>query len=197
VTARLQRHPAGLTWIEPAGMARAAHALHADGKVWLVDPFDDDAALTAATQLGEVTGVLQLLDRHNRDGEAIAGRFGVPLARLPQRCPDAPFEVVPVISKRRWREIALWWPQAGTLIVAEAVGTAPVFALGRAAGVHPLLRMTPPRGALGAYRPDVLLVGHGSALETDAGQALADALARARSDLPRLLTKAPALLRSS
>ena len=177
-------------------MARAAHALNADGKVWLIDPFDDGAALAAAEELGQVAGVLQLLDRHNRDGEVIARRFGVPLARLPERLPDTPFEVVPVISSRRWREIALWWPQAGALIVAEAIGTAPVFALGRTAGVHPLLRVTPPRGALGGYTPELLLVGHGNALETGGGQALADALARSRLDLPRLLTKAPALLRA-
>ncbi len=195
MTVSLQPHSAGLTWIESGGMARAAHALKADGKVWLIDPFEDDGAAGALAELGPPAGVLQLLDRHNRDCEQIAQRLGVPLMRLPDQLPDAPFQVVPVISWSRWREVALWWPEMATLVVAEAIGTAPLFALGRAAGVHPLLRLTPPRDALGGYRPDRLLVGHGRAVEADGAAALAGALARARSDLPRMLTQALRLLR--
>ena len=195
VSVILQPHAAGLTWIETGGMARSAHALKAGGRVWLVDPFEDDAAARAAADLGAPAAVLQLLDRHNRDGKAIATRLGVPLMRIPERLPDSPFEVVPVISLSRWKEVALWWPEMDTLVIAEAIGTAPVFALGRAAGVHPLLRLTPPRGALGGYRPARLLVGHGRALESGGGAALSDALARARSDLPRILTQGPRLIR--
>ncbi len=195
MTVTLQPHAGGLTWIEAGGMVRAAHALSADGQVWLVDPFEDDAAAAAIADLGTPAGVVQLLDRHNRDCEQIAGRLGVPLVRLPERLPDTPFEVVPVISRIRWNEVALWWPERDTLVVAEAIGTAPVFALGRAAGVHPLLRLTPPREALGGYRPQQLLVGHGRALPSAGASALADALSRSRTDLPRMLTQAPRLLR--
>ena len=195
MTVTLQPHEVGLTWIETGGMVRAAHALSADGRVWLIDPFEDDAAAAATAELGTPAGVVQLLDRHNRDCEQIAGRLGVPLVRLPERMPDTPFEVVPVISRIRWNEVALWWPELETLVVAEAIGTAPVFALGRAAGVHPLLRLTPPRGALGRYRPQRLLVGHGQALESAGAAALADALDRSRADLPRLVVQAPRLLR--
>lgn len=195
MTVTLQPHEVGLTWIETGGMVRAAHALSADGRVWLIDPFEDDAAAAATAELGTPAGVVQLLDRHNRDCEQIAGRLGVPLVRLPERMPDTPFEVVPVISRIRWNEVALWWPELETLVVAEAIGTAPVFALGRAAGVHPLLRLTPPRGALGRYRPQRLLVGHGHALESAGAAALADALDRSRADLPRLVVQAPRLLR--
>jgi hypothetical protein len=102
---------------------------------------------------------------------------------------------VPVISRRWWREVALWWPQERTLIVAEALGTAPAFALGGPAGVHPMLRLMPPRETLSRYRPERLLVGHGPAIETQATGALDHALAHARSDIPRLLLKAPTLLR--
>lgn len=176
-------------------MRRSAHALRGDGRVWLVDPFEDDAALGAAGELGTPAAVIQLLDRHNRDCVQIAQRLEVPLLRLPASIPDSPFEVVPVIRQRWWREAALWWEQERTLVVAEAVGTAPVFTLGRRLGVHPLLRLTPPRGALERYRPERLLVGHGEPLPSGASPALQDALAAARSDLPQLLIRLPALVR--
>ena len=80
-------------------MARAAHAVLDGERVWLIDPFNDDAALGAAAQLGRPAGVLQLLDRHNRDCEEVAERFGVSLLRLPERVADARFEVVRVV----WR----------------------------------------------------------------------------------------------
>jgi hypothetical protein len=195
MAANLQHHSVGLTWAEPGGMARAAHAVLDGERVWWVDPFDDAAALTAAAELGRPTGILQLLDRHNRDCEQLAKQFGVPLLRLPERVPDAPFEVVRVVWRPWWHEIALWWPQQRTLIVAEAVGTAPAFALGGPAGVHPMLRLRPPRDALSRHRPDRLLVGHGNAIETGGGEALDHALAHARADIPRLLLKAPTLLR--
>ena len=72
MSATLHRHTAGLTWTESGAMARSAHALVSQGGVWLIDPFDDLSALTAAAELGEPAGVIQLLDRHNRDCEAIA-----------------------------------------------------------------------------------------------------------------------------
>jgi hypothetical protein len=195
MSALVQRHALGVTWREPAGMARAAHALESDERVWLIDPFDDEPALQVAASLGRPAAVVQLLDRHNRDCEPIAARLGVPLLRLPDRLPDTPFDVVPVLSHQRWKEIALWWPQERALIVAEAVGTAPAFAVDRRAGVHPLLRLAPPRSQLSAYRPEMLLVGHGLPIEADAAAALEDALARSRSDIPRLLTRLPKLLR--
>jgi hypothetical protein len=46
------------------------------------------------------------------------------------------------------------------------------------------------------YRwPSMLLVGHGPAIEADAAVALDDALARSRSDIPRLVTSLPRLVR--
>jgi hypothetical protein len=191
----LQRHAAGVTWVEPGMMVRTAHALASDGRVWFVDPFEDEPALQAAAALGEAAAVVQLLDRHNRDGQAIASRLGVPLLRLPERVPDSPFEVVRVLSRPGWHEVALWWADQRALIVAEAIGTAPPFALGRRAGVHPMLRLTPPRSQLSAYRPEMLLVGHGETIESGATSALDDALDHARSDIPRLVLSIPKLVR--
>jgi hypothetical protein len=100
-----------------------------------------------------------------------------------------------VISNLAWREVALWWGEQRALVVAEAVGTAPAFALGRRAGIHPLLRLTPPRSQLSRFGPERLLVGHGEALESGAGAALHEALDHARGDLPRLMLSIPKLLR--
>jgi len=79
--------------------------------------------------------------------------------------------------------------------VPEAVGTAPAFALGRRAGMHPLLRLIPPRKQLSRFKPERLLVGHGEALESGADAALREALAHSRRDLPRLVISIPKLLR--
>jgi hypothetical protein len=197
MSATLQEHALGLTWVEQGFMARASHALRSDEGVWLIDPFEDESALSTADSLGQPAGVLQLLDRHNRDCGAIAARFGVPLLRVPERAPDTPFELVRVVSRPGWREVALWWAQKRALVVAEALGTAPAFALGRRAGVHPALRLTPPRSQLSPYQPEMLLVGHGGPLESDAAAALDDALAHSRSDIPRLLTSLPKLWRGA
>jgi hypothetical protein len=176
-------------------MARAAHAVRDGDTVWLIDPFEDPAALEAAATLGQPAGVIQLLDRHQRDGEAIANRLGVPLMRLPKAIPGTPFEVVSVVARPWWREIALWWPAQRTLIVAEAIGTGPLFGLGRRAGVHPMLRAVPPRSALGRYSPERLLVGHGPALDGNAAPALSQALSSSRSDIPKLLATLPSVIR--
>jgi hypothetical protein len=191
----LQRHALGVTWVEESAMARAAHALLDDGRVWLIDPDEDAEAMAAVAELGTPAGVLQLLDRHNRDCEGLAQRLDVPLLRLPVEAAGTPFQPIPVISNRAWREVALWWAERETLVVAEAVGTAPPFALGRRVGVHPMLRLTPPRKQLSGFAPERLLVGHGPAIESGADSALRDALARSRSDLPRLPLSIPGLLR--
>jgi hypothetical protein len=178
-------------------MARSAHAVTDGKRAWLIDPFDDEAALTAVAELGPPAAVVQLLDRHNRDCEQIAQRLGAPFLRLPEAMAGSPFEVVSVISRPWWKEIALWWPAQRTLIVAEAIGTGPLFGLGRRAGVHPMLRALPPRSALGGFAPERLLVGHGPAVEADAAPALDQALSAARSDIPKLLIKLPSIIRSS
>ncbi|MGO9954915.1 MAG: hypothetical protein ACLP50_02890 [Solirubrobacteraceae bacterium] len=193
MSSHIHRHALGLTWLEADTMARAAHALVSGDRVWLIDPYEDAAALGAADELGRPVAVIQLLDRHKRDCESIARRLEVPWLRLPASVPDSPFRAFPVVSRRWWQEVGLWWEQERALIVAEAVGTGPAFALGRPVGVHPLLRLTPPR-ALGAYRAERLLVGHGEPIETAATAPLDEALAASRSDIPKLLATLPSLL---
>lgn len=187
--------PHALTWVVREPMARASHALVDDGRVWLVDPVADDEALERAVGLGEPVGVLQLLDRHGRDGPEVARRFGVPLVKLPGVLDGTPFEVVPVVGRRWWREVALWWPARRLLVVPEALGTVPHFTLGLGpVGVHPMLRATPPTGLRG-YAPERLLVGHGGPVGDDAAGAVVRALAHPRRDVLAAARDLPRLLR--
>lgn len=176
-------------------MRRAAHACRDGERFWLIDPFEDQTALEEIAELGRPAGVIQLLDRHRRDCEAIARRLAVPHLRVPATVEDSPFEVISVAARPWWREVALWWEDRRTLIVAEAIGTAPAFALGRPLGVHPLMRLVPPRAALSGRRPELLLVGHGNALESDAAAALDGALASSLGDIPKLAMSLPSLIR--
>jgi hypothetical protein len=197
MSATMYEHPVGVSWVERSGMARTSHALASGGGVWLIDPFEDEGALAAAAALGEPRAVIQLLDRHNRDCAAIASRLGVPHLRLPESVPDSPFEAFDVVRGRLWNEVALWWAQERALIVAEALGTVPLFTVGRRLGMHPGLRALPPRRPLARYRPERLFVGHGMPLESGATDAIDDALAHARGDVPKLLLSLPKLIRSS
>jgi hypothetical protein len=193
---QIHEHALGLTWVMDDAMQRAAHALvDDDGRVWLIDPVDVPEALEAVAALGPPAGVLQLLDRHNRDCEAIAQRLGVPCLKVPGALPEAPFVAHRVVRNRLWDEVALWWPQRRALIVAEALGTAPAFAVGAGpVGVHPMLRPRPPHGLKG-FTPEHLLVGHGVPLHgADVSDGVERAIAHSWRDTPRLLLKLPALL---
>jgi hypothetical protein len=184
----------GFSWVLEELMQRSSHALVLDGEVWLVDPVAFDEALDRAAGLGEIAGVLQLLDRHGRDCAALAGRFGVPLHKVPDSVPGTPFRAIPVVRFPGWKETALWWPEHEALVVAEVVGGNKIYTAGRgAAGMHPMLRPLPPRG-LRSYSPRHLLMGHGSGVHGAAATpALRQAHERARRDIPRVLAKLPSL----
>ena len=107
----LTEHPLGLTWVGDDSLERAAHALVHDGRVWLVDPFEDEEALARVAELGELAGVLQLFVAHERDGKAIAKRLGAPFLSLPEQVPDAPFSVLRLDSVKVWKERALRRPR--------------------------------------------------------------------------------------
>ena len=189
----IDEHDLGVTWVIDEPMQRASHALVADDRVWLVDPVDDDEAVERAQELGPIAGVLQLLDRHPRGCEKLAARFGVPHLRLPDAVPDSPFDVITVLDVPKWREKALWWREREALIVAEAVGTGPMF--GRPAGIHLFLRLKPP-GVLRDHDPEHLLVGHGPAVHGAAAKpALEHAYRRSRIDLPKTVARLPFTMR--
>jgi len=198
MSARLIEAPEiGLTWVTEEANARASHALASDGRVWIIDPVEDEAALDRVGELGEPAAVLQLLDRHNRDCGAVADRFGVAHVKLPLELRNTPFEAIEVVENRFWRERALWWKATQTLVVAEAIGTSPLFRPGKSgAGIHVGLRLNPPRKALESYVPRHLLVGHGDPIHGQgAARALEDALARSRRDIPAALLGLPGAFR--
>jgi hypothetical protein len=193
-TRLIDRTPIGITWVIDEPMARACHAIAADGSVWIIDPVDDPEVLAEVAGLGEPAAVVQLLDRHNRDSAAIADRLGVDLIRLPETLDGSPFEVIDVIDSPIWKEKALWWQEEQVLVVAEAVGTNRFYRPGSAgAGIHLGLRLAPPRKALGSYLPQHLLMGHGGPIHGhQATLALQEAMDRSRRDFPAALVGAPA-----
>jgi hypothetical protein len=178
----------GFGWIQAERLARCSHALRAEGRVWVFDPVDSPGVEERIRGLGEPAGVIQLLDRHGRDSAALAERLGVPRHETPfDGVPGAPFDPVAIVRHRFWREVALWWPEERVLICADALGTVGYFvAPGERLGVHPLLRLVPPR-ALSRFAPRHVLCGHGEGVHGDeTASALAEALATARRRLPRV-----------
>jgi hypothetical protein len=176
----------GFGWLQDERLVRTSHALRAEGRVWVFDPVDSPGVEERIRGLGEPAGVIQLLDRHRRDCAALAGRLGVPLHETPfDGVPGAPFDPVPIVQRRFWREVALWWPEERVLLCGDALGTVGYFvAPGEQLGVHPLLRLVPPR-ALSRFAPRHVLCGHGEGVHGDrAAPALEEALATARRRLP-------------
>lgn len=172
-----------------------------DGDVWVIDPVDVVGLDDFLADLGEVAGVAVLIDRHERDAAEIATRHDVsvwipewmdgveegvdaPVERFGETLPGSNYRVVPVIDNRFWQETALF--DGSTLVVSETVGTTPYFRAGRhELGVHPMLRLRPPRGALGGLVPRRILLGHGEGIDENAAAVLQQALSDARRTAPR------------
>ncbi len=170
-------------------MARTSHALAVDGRVYLLDPAEGEGVDERIRALGEPAAVIVLLDRHRRDSDAFAKRLGVPVHETPfDGVPGSPFEFRPVVRRRIWKEVALWWPEGRVLVTADALGTLGYMRTrAEPLGVHPLLRLWPPRRALAALEPEHVLVGHGTGVHGPAAaEALAGALATARRRIPLL-----------
>ena len=167
-------------------MERASHSLVTETGTWLIDPVDNPLV----DELENVAGVIQLLDRHNRDCAAIARRLGVPHYERT----GGPFEFLPVRDTRRWREVALWWPDRRILVCADALGTARYYRAGEERlAVHPLLRLRPPHFHV---RPDAILCGHGRGVFDGAEAALREALSTSRRRIPQQLVSAARAWRS-
>jgi hypothetical protein len=174
----------GFGWIADEFMERCSHALVVEGRVWVIDPVDGDGVEERVRAAGAPAGVLQLLDRHNRDCAALATRLGVRHHVVPQGS-LGPFACIALKNSQSWQEVALWWPDRRVLVCADALGTAQYFRAGNERlAVHPLLRLRPPRRQLGALQPDVVLCGHGQGVLEDADAVLREALSTSRRRLP-------------
>lgn len=198
--AAFEEHELGVSWLPDAEetMQRACHAVRLAGGVWIVDPVDVPGLDERIAAVGEPTGVLQLLDRHDRDGAAVAERLDVPLHRLPFKGVEGyDLEPVTLAKNRFWNEVAIWSAPERALIVPEAVGTAAYFCAGdEAVGIHPMLRLTPPT-KLADYRPEHLLTGHGTGMHGgDTAAALADGIASSRGRIPKAIASIASSLRS-
>jgi hypothetical protein len=177
----------GFGWFAREKLRRTSHALKTRGEVWVFDPVMWEPALERIRELGQTAGVVQLLDRHERDAAAVAQALGVPHYSVPlQGIAASPLEILPLVRSRFWKEVAVWMPELRALVVADALGTLRYFrAAGEPIGVHPFLRVKPPK-ALARYEPRHILVGHGKGIHgEDAPEALRDALRTARRRLPK------------
>lgn len=198
-TSKFEQHEFGSSWTQIESMGRCSHALVHDGRVWLVDPVDSNGDVERAIGDDAPAGVIQLLNRHDRDSAALAERLGVPHLNLPTTVPDSPFTAFSVIDRRIWREVGLWWPEQKVLVVVEAIMTTPALDIaGTGIGVHPGLRLIPP----GALRPYTevhhFLPGHGQPLHApDLGERIQTALDKSRSDLPRTIARIPKLIKGA
>jgi len=201
----IDRFDGGVGWIAHPDerMQRASHALATEAGVYVVDPVDAAGVDDLLAEFGEVAGVVVLLDRHERDAAAVARRHDVPVY-VPEIMRgvaddfDAPAEVFDrtlgdtgytaheVVNNPLWRETALYSEDDGVLVVPEAIGTSEYFrTAGERLGVHPALRLFPPK-SLRRFDPDRVLVGHGPGVHEDAARALDEAVAGARGGAPRL-----------
>jgi len=184
----------GITWFaQPEEDAmRGSHALDTETGVWVIDPLDAEGLDDRLAELGEVTGVAVIHDRHTRDAEAIADRHDVAvyvpewtdLTReklqhepepLGDELPDTTYETRRLIDTDEWEEAILVDEAGETLVVAETLGTLPGFREGDDdIGLHPALDEAP--DGLADYRPERILVGHGESIYEDGAAELDAAL---------------------
>lgn len=189
-------------------MERTSHALSVDGDVWVFDPVDAEGVDDLIEGLdGELAGVVVGLDRHKRDAADVASRHDVAVhipnwmtgvaSKLDARVERFGRELggLRAIAVRDssippWQEVALFDEDGGTLYVPEAVGTAPFMRTDdERLGVHPMLRLIPPRRALGGLTPERVICGHGAGVLDDGSEALALALDRSRDTAHKLYLK--------
>lgn len=195
----------GASWIAypDETMQRASHVLETDAGAIVVDPVDGEDIDDLFAEFGDVAGVVILLDRHKRDCAAVANRHDAPVyvpnglsgvgsdidaaaEPIRRQIPGTDYGVHTLTSNPFWKEAALYGETDDSLVVTEALGTASYFRTGdERLGVHPMLRLTPPR-KLRRLDPERILVGHGHGVMDDAVTALTEAIRGSRSRTPAL-----------
>lgn len=198
----VDRFDRGVGWIAYPGeaMQRASHIVESEGKLWVFDPVDAEGVDDLIAEFdADVGGVVVGLARHERDAEAVAARHDAPVyvprwmngvaedAAVPvERFGDelAGFAVERLIDNPLWQEAVFF--DGATLLVPEALGTVAYFrSASEQLGVHPMLRLLPPR-SLRQYAPERLLVGHGQGVFEDPSRAIRTALDGSRKRAPSL-----------
>ena len=189
-------------------MRRASHAIQGQDGLWLVDPLVSPEVTAYLDDGGPVAGVIVTLDRHTRDADLVARKYDIPVTldrsldhlrdelETPAIGPtyftrDTSFAIRSTVNLPGWKEIALHDPVGGTLIVGDALGTAPYFSPPQEPlSVHPLLRLFPPVDSFTHLDADRVLVGHGLGVMEDGVDAVEFAFQRARRGIPRAWTNA-------
>jgi hypothetical protein len=204
----IDRWEHGVGWLAYPGeqMQRASHAIEVDGEVWIVDPVDCDGVDELVGEFGTVAGVVVLLDRHKRDAATVANRhdvavhipefmkgiadeFDAPVELIHRELADTGYGVHQVKNNSFWKEAALYGEDSHTLVVPESIGTSSYFRTpSERLGVHPVVRLFPPR-KLSRLSPDRVLVGHGQGVHEDAPEALQVAIDGSRSRAPAVYAK--------
>lgn len=194
----------GVGWIAYPDeyMQRASHAIEGDGGLWVIDPVDAEGLDDLLAEHGTVAGVVVLLDRHERDAGAlaarhdvavhvpswmsgVAGSIDVAVERFEDRLGG--YEAERLVDNPFWQEAILY--DGETLVVPEALGTSSYFVTrGRDLGVHPMLRLLPPR-ALRELAPERLLVGHGEGCFENVPERIRRAVGESRRTAPWLYLK--------
>jgi hypothetical protein len=205
----IDRRDHGVGWLAypDEKMQRASHAVEVDGDVYVIDPVDVEGLDDLLGEFGDVAGVCIGLDRHKRDSAKLANRHDVPVyvpdfftgveadldapvERVHREIDDTGIGVHRLVDNRFWQEAAFYDEDHETLVVPEAVGTADYFlGKGERLGVHPMLRLKPPR-KLKRFDPERVVVGHGAGVREDAVDALEGAVGRAWSKAPSAYGKA-------
>lgn len=204
----IDRFDGGVGWLAypDERMQRASHALATDEGVWLVDPVDAAGIDDLLAEFGDVAGVVVLLDRHKRDAAAFAERHDVsvyvpswmdgvadeidaPIERFDGELGETGYRLR-MVATPLWQEGALYHEEDGTLVVSETFGTAEYMRTdSERLGVHPALRLFPPRQSFEDFTPERVLVGHGAGVHEHANPALGAALSGSRRRAPSLYLK--------
>ena len=196
---------AGIGWLaDPSElMQRTSHAFYgADDRLWLIDPIDVPGLDGFLDSHGEVGGVIVAFDRHRRDAAEIARRFDLPVTvppvldgfvgsidaetRIRASCETAQLRFHTLLDSRLppWREAAVVGPDGTTVYIPEVLGSAGYYtAPGERVGVHPMLRVAPPRATMQSLSIQTLWCGHGRGLP-DAQAEVNRAMRDARTRLP-------------
>jgi hypothetical protein len=208
----IDRFDGGVGWLAypDEQMQRASHALATDEGVWLIDPVDAEGIDELIAEFGEVAGVVLLLDRHKRDAAAFAARHDASV-HVPSWMSGVAGDIdasverfdgelggtgyrLRMVATPLWQEGALYHEREGTLVVSEALGTAEYMRTDtERLGVHPALRLFPPRESFDDLAPQRVLMGHGAGVHEHADAALGAALSGSRRRAPTLYLKAARL----
>ncbi|MFO7794245.1 MAG: hypothetical protein R6V35_04705 [Candidatus Nanohaloarchaea archaeon] len=189
----------GFGWIArpEEDMVRTSHAFEDNG-VFLVDPLDAENLDEKLEDYGEVKGIIVLFDRHQRDSEQLAEKYGCPIyvpewlepeikldaEPIENKIPGTSWELIETVNTLTGREAGLYNKQTGTIIVADALGTVDFFkGRNEKLGLNPLYRLNPPKNLLN-YDIDRIFCGHGIGIQENTKKTLKNTLDKARRKAP-------------